>query len=74
MIHRMFFGHQTGAPLPVAIGGQTVMRTQAKLKLGYYPLALAEARRIRNYLQFPNEPASILDPCAGTGAALCALE
>ena len=32
------------------------MRTQAKLKLGYYPLALAEARRIRNYLQFPNEP------------------
>ena len=37
------------------------MRIQAKLKLGYYPLALAEARRIRNYLQFPEEPASILD-------------
>jgi tRNA1(Val) A37 N6-methylase TrmN6 len=49
------------------------MRTQAKLKLGYYPLVLAEAKRIRNYLQFPNEPVSILDPCAGTGAALCAL-
>src|SRR5437762_410346 len=49
------------------------MRTQAKLKLGYYPLALAEAMRIRNYLQFPEEPASILDPCAGTGTALCAL-
>src|SRR6266446_5023041 len=49
------------------------MRRQAKLKLGHYPLALAEARRIRNYLQFPNEPASILDPCAGTGTALCAL-
>jgi tRNA1(Val) A37 N6-methylase TrmN6 len=49
------------------------MRSQAKLKLGYYPLALAEARRIRNYLQFPNEQASILDPCAGTGTALCAL-
>src|SRR5437899_2009483 len=49
------------------------MRTQAKLKLGYYPLALAEARRIRNYLQFLNEPASIIDPCAGTGTALCAL-
>jgi tRNA1(Val) A37 N6-methylase TrmN6 len=45
-------------------------RTQSKLKLGYYPLALAETRRIRNYLQFPNEPASILDPCAGTGTAL----
>src|SRR6266705_810775 len=46
------------------------MRTQAKLKLGHYPLALAEARRIRNYLQFPNELANVLDPCAGTGAAL----
>jgi len=49
------------------------MRTQAKLKLGYYPLALAEARRIRNYLQFSDETASILDPCSGTGAALCSL-
>ena len=49
------------------------MRKQAKMKLGHYPLVLVEAKRIRNYLQFPNEPASILDPCAGTGAALCAL-
>jgi tRNA1(Val) A37 N6-methylase TrmN6 len=49
------------------------MRTPAKLKLGHYPLALAEAGRIRNYLQFSGEPASVLDPCAGTGAALCAL-
>jgi hypothetical protein len=46
------------------------MRTQAKLKLGYYPLAAAEARRIRNHLHFPLEAASVLDPCAGTGAAL----
>jgi 16S rRNA G966 N2-methylase RsmD len=43
------------------------------MKLGYYPLVLTEAKRIRNYLEFPNEPVSILDPCAGTGAALCAL-
>ena len=49
------------------------MRIQAKLKLGYYPLAAAEARRIRNYLRFSTEPASVLDPCAGTGAALCML-
>ena len=49
------------------------MRTQAKLKLGYYPLALAEARRIRNYLQFSDETASVLDPCSGTGLALCNL-
>src|SRR5437773_10466848 len=49
------------------------MRTPAKLKLGYYPLALAEARRIHRFLQLSNEPASVLDPCAGTGAALCAV-
>src|SRR6266850_6014769 len=49
------------------------MRTGAKLKLGYYPLVLSEARRIRNYLKFSDEPASVLDPCAGTGAALVTL-
>jgi len=49
------------------------MRTQARLKLGYYPLARAEAQRIRNYLEFSDLAASILDPCAGTGAALCSL-
>lgn len=49
------------------------MRLQARLKLGYYPLAQPEANRIRSYLQFSGEPASVLDPCAGTGAALCLL-
>ena len=49
------------------------MRTQARLKLGYYPLAAAEAKRIRCYLQFSSEAASVLDPCAGTGAALCTI-
>jgi tRNA1(Val) A37 N6-methylase TrmN6 len=49
------------------------MRTRAKLKLGYYPLALPEAIRIRKYLQFTDEPASVLDSCVGTGAALHAL-
>lgn len=49
------------------------MRTQARLKLGYYPLATAEAKRIRRYLQFPGASASVLDPCVGTGAALCAV-
>jgi predicted RNA methylase len=43
------------------------------LKLGYYPLSPAEARRIRTFLHFDNEFASALDPCAGTGAALSAL-
>ena len=48
------------------------MRTAARLKLGFYPLSVAEASRIRNYLHF-SDPASVLDPCAGTGAALCAI-
>lgn len=49
------------------------MRTQARLKLGYYPLALPEAKRIRSFLNFESEVACVLDPCAGTGAALRAL-
>jgi tRNA1(Val) A37 N6-methylase TrmN6 len=49
------------------------MRIKARLKLGYYPLAAIEAKRIRDFLQFSSEPASVLDPCAGTGAALRAL-
>lgn len=49
------------------------MRAQAKLKLEYYPLPSVEARRIRGFLRYEPGPASVLDPCAGTGAALCAL-
>jgi tRNA1(Val) A37 N6-methylase TrmN6 len=45
------------------------VRTQAKLKLGHYPLPAPEARRMRNYLQFTDQEASVIDPCAGTGAA-----
>jgi len=48
------------------------MRTQARLKLGYYPLAEQEARRMRGFLHFAGE-SSVLDPCAGTGTALLAL-
>lgn len=46
------------------------MRQQAKLKLGYYPLPPIEAQRMSGYLQLPDSGASVLDPCAGTGAAL----
>ena len=46
------------------------MRLEGRMRLGYYPLDRREAQRIRRFLQFPNEPASALDPCAGTGAAL----
>lgn len=49
------------------------MRTEARLKLGYYPLPTAEAERIRRFLTFFAEPSSVLDPCAGTGAAFQAI-
>jgi hypothetical protein len=45
------------------------LRTAAKLKLGHYPLPAAEAERIRRFLQFHADGASVLDPCVGTGAA-----
>ena len=46
------------------------MRGIAREKLGYYPLAQREAERIRKFLAFNPDGQSILDPCAGTGAAL----
>jgi predicted RNA methylase len=47
-----------------------IMRNVARIKLGYYPLPPSEGARIGRLLKFPSEAASVLDPCAGTGAAL----
>ena len=44
-------------------------RLEARMRLGYYPLDEREAQRIARYIHCP-APASVLDPCAGTGAAL----
>jgi SAM-dependent methyltransferase len=49
------------------------MRNVARIKLGYYPLPSAEGSRLRRLLNYPPEPVSVLDPCAGTGAALIQL-
>jgi len=49
------------------------MRSVARIKLGYYPLPTEEGARLRRLLQFPDENVSVLDPCAGTGAALLQL-
>jgi len=46
------------------------MRTAGRIKLGYYPLPVAEGDRIRKRLLFPDKHCSIVDPCVGTGAAL----
>ncbi len=45
------------------------MRSAGRLKLGYYPLPTAEARRLRRLLR-ADGPFTVLDPCAGTGEAL----
>lgn len=44
-------------------------RNASRLKLGYYPLLSGEGQRVRRLLEFPPDCA-VLDPCAGTGAAL----
>ena len=49
------------------------MRLEGRMRLGYFPLHQREAQRMRRFLQFPNQPASALGPCAGTGAALVTL-
>jgi hypothetical protein len=49
------------------------MRSVARIKLGYYPLPSAEGSRLRRLLNFSPDGASVLDPCAGTGAALLQL-
>lgn len=45
------------------------MRLAGKQKLGYFPLPLAEAERIRCFLQFPISGCAALDPCIGDGGA-----
>ena len=49
------------------------MRNQGKLRLGYFPLPLAEARRIRACLSYPTSPFTTVDPCIGDGAAFLAI-
>jgi SAM-dependent methyltransferase len=44
------------------------MRPHGKTKLGFFPLPLPEAERLKNCLAFPSE-FSALDPCAGDGVA-----
>ena len=62
-----------GAAAATNVEGRPKMRLEGRMRLGYYPLDQREAQRMRRFLQFPNEPASALDPCAGTGAALVAI-
>ena len=45
------------------------MRFQGKSRLGFYPLPLSEAQRIRRFLCFPDASSSAIDPCVGDGVA-----
>jgi hypothetical protein len=45
------------------------MRLAGRERLGFYPLPIAEAKRIRKCLQFPEQVCSALDPCIGEGVA-----
>ena len=45
------------------------MRNAGRLKLGYYPLPIEEARNLRSLLIAPH-PFFAVDPCAGDGTAL----
>lgn len=45
------------------------MRLAGRARLGFYPLPLPEAERIRKFLAFPDKHCCALDPCVGDGAA-----
>lgn len=49
------------------------MRLAGRARLGFYPLPLAEAERIRRFLAFPDMPCCALDPSVGDGRAFCEL-
>jgi hypothetical protein len=46
------------------------MRPAGRQRLGFYPLPIPEAERIRRFLVFPDKQSCALDPCVGDGAAL----
>ncbi len=46
------------------------MHLAGRQKLGFYPLPVPEAERMRKFLQFPDHQCSTLDPCIGEGIAL----
>ena len=48
------------------------MRPHGQTKLGFFPLPVVEAKRLKNWLAF-SEPFSALDPCVGDGVAFAQL-
>lgn len=48
------------------------MRPHGQTKLGFFPLPVSEAKRLKTWLAFP-ERFSALDPCVGDGVAFAHL-
>jgi tRNA1(Val) A37 N6-methylase TrmN6 len=44
------------------------VRPHGQTKLGFFPLSISDAKRLKNWLTFP-KPFSALDPCVGDGVA-----
>jgi hypothetical protein len=66
-------GSSSSPPSCTAIERSFAVRKIAVQKLGYFPLPLKEAERIGRFLVFSGQATSVLDPCAGTGAALATI-
>ena len=49
------------------------MRWSGRIRMGYFPLPLSEAQRIRRFLLFPDSSSSAIDPCVGDGVAFEAI-
>jgi SAM-dependent methyltransferase len=49
------------------------MRLEGKVKLGFYPLPVIEAGRIRRFLRYPENTCAAIDPCIGDGVAFAAI-
>jgi hypothetical protein len=45
------------------------MRPAGRERLGFFPLPIREAERLRKFLQFPDQDCPVLDPCIGDGVA-----
>lgn len=54
------------------VEGRRHLRPHGKTKLGFFPLPIAEATRLKTCLKFPSE-FSAIDPCVGDGVAFAQL-
>jgi len=49
------------------------VREAGRIRMGFYPLPLSEAQRIRRFLSFPAIVSAAVDPCVGDGVAFEAI-